>query len=168
MSQTATMPTKPEFKTWKTIKLGTQKSVEDLSKALTNDGFQISDWAADSLKKTTLAGAETELELVLVSVGELGFKEGTRRDALYARAQELGLDLVPAEAGPQLRRQYTDQPMNEWMLMAMEPIAASANFLRVFNVAHNDDGQWLTTYCGDPDYSWRAPYRWAFARRKQN
>lgn len=117
-----------EFATWKTITIGAQKSVKDL----TDGGFRISEWAGDILKKITLADAETEIELVLVSVADLGFTKATRRDAIYDRAKELGLDLVPAEAGPQLGLAYSDQPMGEWMLMAMEPIADSVGGLLVF------------------------------------
>ncbi len=157
-----------EFATWKTIKIGTQKSVKDLTKALTGNGFRISDWAGDILKKITLAAAETEIELVLVSVADLGFTKATRRDVIYDRAKELGLDLVPAEVGPQLRLAYTDQPLNEWMVMAMEPITGSDGGLGVFNVEHYDVGRWLRSYSGDPDIMWNPDDRWVFARRKQN
>ena len=163
---TAIMPR--EFATWKTIKIGTQKSVKDLTKALTVNGFRISEWAGDILKKITLANAETEIELVLVSVADLGFTKATRRDAIYDRAKELGLDLVPAEAGPQLRLQYTDQPLNEWMVMAMEPIADSDGNLRVFDVARIGGGWWLDGSLGNPGSVWSPDYRWVFARRKQN
>jgi hypothetical protein len=163
---TAIMPR--EFATWKTIKIGTQKSVKDLTKALTGNGFRISDWAGDILKKITLADAETEIELVLVSVADLGFTKATRRDAIYDRAKELGLDLVPAEAGPQLRLQYTDQPMNEWMLMAMEPITDSDGAPYVFSVGRHDDGRWLRSSDGNPGITWDPDDRWVFARRKQN
>ena len=163
---TATTPR--EFATWKTIKIGTQKSVKDLTKALTGNGFRISDWAADILKKTTLAQTETEIELVLVTVADLGFTKATRRDAIYNRAKELGLDLVPPEVGPQLRLAYTDQPMGEWLLMGMEPIAGSGGRLRVFSVVRREDGLWLRTHYGVPGREWSPGNRWVFARRKQN
>jgi hypothetical protein len=70
------------------------ESVEDLSKALTGNGFRIGDWAADILKRTPLADTETEIELVLVTAADLGFTAKTRRDAVCDRANELGLDLL--------------------------------------------------------------------------
>ena len=155
------------FTPWRTLKLGTHRSTESLSKAHTDGGFRIGDRAAQILKKTALAETETEIELVLVTVAELGFEKATRRDAIYDRAKELGLDLVPAEAGPQLRRQYANQPMNEWMVMAMEPVAASDGNPRVFYVVRRADGQWLDTYYGNPGSLWFPENRWVFARRQQ-
>ena len=157
---TATVP--HAFATWKTITIGAQKSVKDLSKALTSNGFRISDWAAEILKKTTLAHAETEIELALVSGADLGFTKATSRDAIYDRAKELGLDLVPAEVGPQLCLQYRDQPLGEWLLVAMEPIGG----LDAFRVAHRGDGRWLDSDYGFPGSEWYPANRWVFARRK--
>jgi len=159
---------RPEFPTWKTVKLGTHKSANDLSKSLRSNGFWISNWAADILKKTTFAPAETEIELVLVTVADLGFTKATRRDAIYDRAKELGLDLVPAEVGPQLRLQYADQPMNEWMVMGMEPIAGSGGSLHVFGVTRSVGGLWLDTDYARPGIAWDPVDRGVFARRKQN
>jgi hypothetical protein len=163
---TVTVP--GEFATWKTITIGTQKLVKDLTKALSSNGFRISDWTGDVLKKITLAGAETEIELVLVLVADLGFTEATRRDAIYDRAKELGLDLAPAEVGPQLRLAYEYQPRGEWMLMAMDPITDSAGDPWVFLVGRGDDGPGLHSRRGDPDGLWNPDSRWVFARRKQN
>ena len=149
-----------EFPTWKTVKMGTYKDANDFTIAFKKYGFRISDWAGDILKKITLADTETEIELVLVTVADLGFTKATRRDAIYNRAKELGLDLVPAEVGPQLRLAYTDQPMGEWLLMAMEPIADSDGDLDVFDVERYGDGQWLFANYGDPDYGWRPDGRY--------
>lgn len=157
-----------EFKTWKTIKIGTHKTVKDLSQALTDGGFQIGDHAAQILKKTSLADTETEIELVDVSGAELGFTKSYRRYELYARAEKFGLDLVPAEAGPQARLQYTDQPLVEWKLMAMEPIADSDGNLGVFGVERFVGGPSLSANYGDPGDEWGPDDHWVFARRKQN
>jgi hypothetical protein len=159
---------KKEFPIWKIVSLGTQKSVEDLTKALTSNGFRISDWAAQILKKIPLATAETEIELVNVSVSDLGFERGATRAQICARAAEYGLGLVPAEVGPQLRLQYADQPFGEWLLMAMEPITDSGGRLSVFRVERDEDGQWLYTFYGSPGLEWNPGNRWVFARRKQN
>ena len=82
------------FPTWKTIKLGTYKFADDLSEVLMSRGFRIGDRAMQVLKKIPLADVETKVELVLMTVAELGFTSCTRCDAIYDRAKQLGLDLV--------------------------------------------------------------------------
>ena len=154
------------FPTWRTLKVGNDQSMKDLSKALMNNGFRITGWAVEILKKITAAPAEAEIELVNVSVRELGFEEGATREQIYARARECGLGLIPAEAGPHLRLLYTDQPLGEWLLIGMEPIVDSGGRPRLFYLERDVDGHWLDTDCGTPERFWYAGYRWVFTRLK--
>ncbi len=157
------------FPVWKTIKLGTGlKTADDFRQALKASGFEIGNWANDILGKPafTAAAKETEVELVRVSVAELGFKNGATRQDIYQRAQELGLELCPNEVGPQLRLQYKDQPYNEWLRIAMESIAGSGGGLVVFGVGRVDGDQWLGGGCGTPDCFWCGGGQWVFVRRK--
>jgi len=155
------------FNVWKTIKLGTGfKTADEFRRALRDGGFRISGWASDILGKPALKAAdeETEVDLVKVTVAELGFKEGVRRDQIYERAKEFGLELCPAEVGPQLRLQYQDQPNGEWILVAMEPIFASDGNPRLFPVGRNDSGLWLSGLWSPPARFWPADRRWVFCR----
>jgi hypothetical protein len=157
------------FKTWKTIKLGTgHQTADDFRKALKKAGCRIGDWANDLLGKPafTAATEETEVNLVNISVAELGFPNGATRKEIYEKAKELGLELCPAEVGPQLRLQYKDQPNGEWLLIGMEPITASDGDLEVFDVGRGDDGRWLFSLYGHPDYFWSGDSRWAFVLSK--
>lgn len=164
-----TEPKPADFQTWRTLKLGTGlKTADDFRKALNKIGC-IGDWADDILGKSAFMASDTEseVELVVRSVEELGFKDGATREQVYNRAKEIGLDLCPAEVGPQLRLQYKDQPKGEWLLIAMEPITGSGGGLDVFSVERNDGGrQWLSGRSGRPDYFWRGHNRWVFLRRK--
>jgi hypothetical protein len=157
------------WKTWKTIKLGTGlKTASDFRKKVMEAGMKIGDWANDILGKPAFTATEsvTEVELVIASVAELGFKDGATRKDIYVRAQELGLDLCPPEVGPQLRLQYTDQPKGEWLVIAMEPIADSGGNLYLFNVERVDDERWLLAPYGSPGSFWRGFDRFVFLRRK--
>ena len=159
----------PELKVFKTIKLGIGlKSADDFRGALKDGGFRISNWANDVLgmHAFTAASQETEVDLVVVSVAELGFKDGATRDDIYKRAVELGLELCSVEVGPQLRLQYKDQPTGEWLLIGMEPITDSDGYLYVFDVGHGGDGLWLYGHGGRPDRLWHDGFRWVFLRRK--
>jgi hypothetical protein len=150
---------------WKTIKLGTGiKDGVGFCTEIGKIGGRVGDWARDILsqKAFTVATTEEEIDLVVVSVAELGFKEGARYDTICSRAVELGLELCPAEVGPQLWLQYQEQPLNEWIIVAMEAIRASHGRLRVFGVGHDDDGQWLHSYWGSRGSFWGAVDRFVF------
>lgn len=159
------------WKTWKTIQLGTGlQTADDFRKEVVKAGMKISDWANDILGKPafTATTSETEVELVVASVAELGFKDGATRKDIYVRAQEFGLDLCPPEVGPQLRLQYTDQPKGEWLVIAMEPITVSDGYLGLFRVRHDEDVRWLRAVNGGPDDFWYGSHRFVFLRRKHS
>jgi hypothetical protein len=70
-----------------------------------------------------LSRTRTEVDLVVLSVSELGFgKQGASLNNIYARAESLGFALCPPEVGPQLRLQYLEQPPGEVLHIAMDPI----------------------------------------------
>lgn len=157
------------WKTWKTIKLGTGlQTADDFYKEIKKVRVKIGDWANDILGKPifTVAACEVEVELVVASVAELGFKSGATRKDIYVRAQELGLDLCPPEVGPQLRLQYMDQPGGEWLVIAMEPVTDSDGDLHLFCVAYDAGVRWLHAFDGDPGRFWHGYYRFVFLRRK--
>ena len=160
----------PNFKTFRTLKFGTGiPDADGFRRALKKAKFSIGDLADDILGKAafTVSPEAKEVELVIVSVADLGFKNaGTRKD-IYTRANELGLVLCPAEVGPQLRLQYTDQPKGEWLFIGMEPIEVSVHDIRIFDVEHrNNNEQWLSSDAGDPGHVWNATDHWVFLRRK--
>ena len=163
------MTNEQKFEVWKTIKLGTGlKTADDFRRALKKGGHRISDWSDDILGKPAFTASEQEMEvdLVVASVAELGFKDGACRRDIYKRAQELGLELCPAEVGPQLRLQYKDQPYGERLLTGMEPITDSDGYLYGFYVEHDGCRQWLRSFVGNPDCFWDGHRRWVFLRCK--
>lgn len=76
----------------------------------------------------TLSRTKTEVDLVIISVFELGFDNhdggtGASIKDIYTRAELLGFELCPPEVGPQLRLQYLDEPLGEVLHIAMQPVA---------------------------------------------
>ncbi len=155
----------------KTIELGTGlRNGKDFENTLVKNDYKVGNWAKDLLAKPdfekSISTTETEVNLVILSVADLGFKDGAKRSDIYDKAQELGLELCPAEVGPQLRVQYKDQPAGEYLLIGMEPITDSDGDLGVFYVDHDDAVLWLSALNGKPGGFWRGSRRWVFRRRK--
>ncbi len=151
---------------WRIVGLGTHKSHEELRLSLLDGGCKIGVWGGDILKEVQVASEPIEVELVAVTVAELGFSDGAKRSEIYSKAQSLGLELCPAEVGPQLRLQYLGQPPNQWLLLiAMEPIVDSDVAPRVFYLGHDSGGRWLDACYGHPDAFWHGGYRWVFCRK---
>lgn len=152
---------------WKTIKLDTgPKTADDFCKVFKQNGCKIGDYGKNILCKPafTVGKTETEVDLVVVSVAELDFKDGATQKDIYKRALELGLYVCPPEVGPQLRLQYKDQPMGEWLFIGMEPIPDSFGRPIIFNVGHDNYGFWLHGLNSYPDFFWGGSFRWVFAR----
>ena len=157
------------FPVWRTIKLGVSpKNSDEARKALRDKECFIGDCADDILNKVvfTTSAVEKEIDLVNVSVGELGFTgNGATSKDIYNRAFEFGLELCPAEVGPQLRLQYHEQTNHEWFRIAMEPIDDSRGDPSVF-IVENSEGLYLHGGRGHPKDVWPCVYRWLFVRRR--
>jgi hypothetical protein len=161
---------KRKFKTWKTIKLGTGlKTADDFRRALSDGGFRLSEWVNDILEKPafTVATEETEVDLVKVTIAELGFKKGAQRDQIYERAEKLGLEFCSSEVGTQLRLQYKNQPNGEWIVVAMEPIIDSDSDPWLFTVERDDSRLWFSGCWGDLDRFWGPIDQWVFCRPRK-
>jgi hypothetical protein len=113
----------------------------------------------------TLSGKKAEVELLAVSPAELGFQgeTATLRD-IYAHAQRLGLRLSPAEVAPLLRLQYFDQPIGEFLLIAMAPIRTWAGEPVILTVANGGAGLILIGQDGQEDLEVPVKSRFIFVR----
>jgi hypothetical protein len=99
---------------WKTVKLGTYKDVGALKMALESAGCRVHKLANEMLvgSEFTLATEETEADLVVLTVADLGFEDGAEYYDICTKSVSLGLQLCPAEVGPQMLLQFRDQ-LNE-------------------------------------------------------
>lgn len=162
-----------EFSVWTTVKLGTGlKTGEDFCRALKAGGFKIGDTAEimlvhpeSSFRVTTTQ--ETKVDLVKITTANLGFRKqfDVRRDQIYERAKELGLELCPAEVGPQLRLQYKyDVKRDWWVYIGMDPISIRSweNSSYVFKLQRVGDHLCLFYDPGKPDYKYWVKDSWVF------
>jgi len=110
---------------WKSITIGTFADSFALRNALDAVGCSIGDSAGEILARPafTLSATKTNVKLFAVSGAELDFQTDTASLVdIYARANQLGFGLAAAEVAPQLRLQYFDQPIGEFLIIGMEPI----------------------------------------------
>jgi len=156
-----------DFVTWKTVTLGLHKSPKDYRNAMEKEGYRIGYYTGQILNKTEVSQTEIQLDLVAVTVGELGFKDGARRDVFYVRAIDLGLELCPAEVGPALRLLHKNQPHGEWLRVGMEPLTDPEDYPDVFGVAYAYDERWLYSIYGGAEYVCDAGSRWVFVRPRK-
>ena len=144
------------------------KTAKQLEKEIIDAGMQIDSYAKSILesKDFTMSKTKESADLVRLTVADLGFKGNATTDQIYKRAEELGLELCPAEVGPQYRLQYTDQPVGDWVLIGMKQIAASDGCPYVFHVVRSEDGTWLHGHYAFPTREWYPDRQFLFRLRK--
>ena len=149
-----------------TAKIG--KDTIQFLEELVSKQINISDYAQDMLKSKDFAYLKKSegVQLIRISVADLGFDRGATTDQVYGRAQSLGLELCPAEVGPHYRLKYIDQPLNEWFWIAMKQITDRNGNPGVFNLERNEDGLWLNNNWAKPENRWNSDYKFVFRLRK--
>ncbi len=128
-------------------------------------GIQRSQWGKDVINGANLKeGLGNKYKIVVVSNKSLGFPNGATRADSQNKAKELGIakELLPAIVGIELRKQYMNQPLGEYILVDMEAIPDRDGDPDVVCVFHDSDGLWLNAYRGGADYEWNDNARWAF------
>jgi hypothetical protein len=145
---------------WKRITLGTYRGVNALRRALDAARVRVGDSADEALGRPAFqfSPARTDVDLVVVSVAELGFQDATPLADIHRRAFELGLELCPAEVAPLLRLAYADQPLGEFLNVAMRPIATWSGERIALSIANAGTGALLLGGDGRPEFvlNWQA------------
>lgn len=103
------------------------------------------------LKKTEFSQTPEVYSLVRFTFEQLGLKKGATPDEIYKRAQEVGLELCPAEVGPHLRLQYTGK---EYFLIAMKQIVGQRACPSIFYLDSDDAGLQLGALSAEPISEW--------------
>ena len=152
---------------FRAVTIGTLPNHQTYRAALEAAGHRIGDYANQILSKMTVASVPATLDLVVLTNKEITGKDQATRVEIYEAALARGdVDLCPVEVGPALRLQYGDQPMSEWLIVAMEPITDSGGSLRLFRVGRSSRGSWLLSLYDGPGSVWHGGSRWLFVRRK--
>ena len=145
------------------------KSAEQLISEMEAAGINISDYAKSMLNNREFVPGKNpeEATLIRLTVADLGFKSSATTDQIYERAQNLGLELCPADTGPNYRLKYRNQPLNEGIYMGMKQITDSDGYPSVFKLWCRGDGLWLNgAYWAVPDIECHPGNEFVFRLRK--
>jgi hypothetical protein len=151
---------------WKRVTLGSHKGVNALRAALEAARMRLGDSADEILGRPAFpySRIQTDLDLVMLTPGDLGFTGSAPIADVYRRATQLGLELCPAEAGPLLRLAYPDQPVGEFLRVAMEPIATWEGEPIDLTIANGGAGLLLIGGESRPDVMLHASVKLVFVR----
>ncbi len=147
-----------------TIKIGMFKNVRAMRRALSDNKCRVSDYASELMDLMILAKEPMTLDLYRASNAELGLTQGGSVAQSFEAITKIGGVKLPAEAGPQYHLQNTNQKLDEWKLMYMDPITDNSGYLSVFSVGH-DRGMWLHGDNARPDGFYSAVHVWVFGRK---
>ncbi len=158
------------LKIWRTLHLGTGlKTSDDFHKAIVKANCKIK-CGVDRIFEdenfiNSISQSSGELDLCTMTTKEIIGRDGSHEE-VYAGIKQMGGELLPAEAGPQLRLQYLNQSDDEVLFIAMEPFDGYyRDFLSAFSVYRNEYDELilaLTAY--HPDTKSQSFHRWVFYR----
>lgn len=144
-------------------------TAKELEQQLGDNKIKLTDYSQDMLHSkdfTTLKNRE-QIHLVRLKIRDLFSDENVHTtDEIYRKAEEFGLELCPAEVGPNLRLKYMDQPMNEWLHIGMKQISGRSGSPSVFILARDAGGAWLSYDWANPDFGWDPDDEFVFRLRK--
>lgn len=140
---------KKDFTADFTITLGTHTTGAELLETLIEKRCMVSLWSIQALGNPDfpVAAEEITVDIVVVSMLEMGFAEGelATLDTIYNRAKQLGLEICPVETAAQLRLSFLDQ--QHWatvgrlgkFFVASEPfVLTDDGFPKIFSVVRGD------------------------------
>jgi len=150
---------------WRTITLGTYRSVDAYRDALDSARIKIGDSADQILGRPAFpyATTKTDVELVLLSAADLGVETESSLADVYKLARQAGLELCPAEVGPQLRLDYRNQPLGEALDVAIEPVATYSGDLTILTLVNWGTGLALIGRDGRSESMMSRTSRFVFA-----
>ena len=141
-------------------------SAETAITKLEAEGHKVYDYAKDMLTKVNWQETlKSAYDVVSFSVGDLFNNSQIHTYAdIKAKAQELGLDLIPQALVPTIRLNYPKT--GDWTVMALkESIRDRDGSLRLFYCYRNGAESWLRSHYGHEDSKWNSDHRFFFVRK---
>jgi hypothetical protein len=152
---------------WKRVTLGHYRGVNAVRAALDAARVRVGDLADEAMGRPAFgfsAGPPLTVDLVVLTPADLGWaSEVTQRD-VERRALQQGLDLCPAEVAPLLRLAYLEQPVGEFLRIAMNPVATWSGTAVGLTVANGGTGPILIGGEARPDIRFAPATKFVFMR----
>lgn len=151
---------------WRSLSLGAFRDVEQLRAALRAAGVKVGTLAEQLLAPPgfSLSREATHVDLVALSPADLGLAAGGTLAEVHARARSLGFELCDPEVGPLLRLSYLDQPLGEFLSIAMLPNAARTEGPSTLTLGNGGAGLLLISGTARPDAVFPPTVRFVFVR----
>lgn len=151
-----------------TVEIG-EKSAEQLISEMKMADINISEYAESMLKSREFVPSKNpeEATLIRLTVADLGFKDNETIGQIYKRAQILGLELCPADTGPNYCLKYQKQLLNEWIFVGMKQIPESDDdHQHIFKLGRVDGDLCLRGRWTPPTLAWFPDLEFVFRLRK--
>lgn len=144
------------------------KSPAQLEAELTRNGIIVGSYAQDMLRSLAFSTLEqpTEIRAARLSLRDLGLDRKPTLGQIFKQAEPLGLDRLPAEAGPHRRLQDSKQRLGDFYFIAMDPIVERSVRKDVFLLESYENGVWLRSDCAEPYIFWHPDSEFVFGLRK--
>ena len=100
-----------------------------------------------------LAEAKDTINLVYVSMKDLGFDEDTPYSKVLETALKRGHTLCPAEVGPALRLRWKKQKEADWCFVGMEPVdepQAGDPYPLIYSLGFDPENEWPRVFTSIP------------------
>lgn len=106
-----------------------------------------------------------EVELVKVSLAQLGLEHRARLRDIFEAAKKRGFKKCHKEIGPRLRIKYLQQPQRERIVIGSDPIFDGA-YKNIFLLDSEKAELWLRAAPGNLDGFWDDTFKWVFETRR--
>lgn len=139
------------------------KSVDELVCMFKRDGVSIPGSTTDMLVSTLFTRDPRTVELIWLTVYDLGFTDATRLGDILRRGKDLGLEKCVAEVGPYQRFADNGQQVHRDYFIATDSIPGRNGSPGVFKLGRDRFGRYLSHSWSDPSSSWNPASEFVFS-----
>lgn len=137
-----------------------------LIRQLSDAGIKFNDYALAlfELPEFELPNQQTCIDLVKVSLPQIGLSTPSVFDVIVNQATSQGYSLCPLAVAAYLRLEYMEQPEGPYLTIASKSPVVDPNFPNGFYLRSFENSLWLRGYRASADYLFPAESEFVFTR----